>query len=56
MIPREVLDKIRAAAAIHKVSTKTYIRDLFEIHIKVLESKGITLSIPKSEERKRPRK
>ncbi len=54
-IPREVMDKIRAAAAIHKMPTKTYIRDLFEGHIKHLEGKGMTLSVPKGEERKRPK-
>ncbi len=54
-IPREVMDKIRAAAAIHKRSAKTYIRELFEAHINELERKGMTLSVPKSEERKRTR-
>ncbi len=52
-IPREVMDKIRAAAAIHNSSTKTYIRELFAAHINELERKGMTLSVPKSEERKR---
>ena len=54
-IPREGMDKIRAAAAIHKRSTKTYIRELFAAHINELERKGMTLSVPKSEERKRTR-
>ncbi len=52
-IPREVMDKIRAAAAIHKKPSKAYIRELFEAHIKNLERKGITLSVPRSAERKR---
>ncbi len=54
-IPREVMDKMRAAAAIHKKPAKTYIRELFEAHIKNLERKGMTLSVPKSQERKRTR-
>ncbi len=54
-IPRAVMDKIRAAAAIHKKSAKTYIRELFVAHIKELERKGLILSVPKSEERKRTR-
>ena len=52
-VPREVMDKMRAAAAIHKKPAKTYIRELFEAHIKSLERKGITLSVPRSAERKR---
>ncbi len=52
-IPSEVMDKIRAAAAIHKMSAKAYIRELFKAHIKELESKGMTLSVPRGEERKR---
>ncbi len=52
-VPREVMDKMRAAAAIHKKPAKTYIRELFEAHIKNLERKGITLSLPRSAERKR---
>ncbi len=54
-VPREVMDKMRAAAAIHKKPAKTYIRELFEAHIKNLERKGITLSVPRSAERKRTR-
>ena len=47
------MDKIRAAAAIHKKPAKTYIRELFEAHIKNLERKGITLSLPRNAEPKR---
>jgi len=49
------MDKIRAAAAIHKKPAKTYIRELFEAHIKDLEGKGLTLSVPPTQERKRSR-
>jgi len=46
-IPQEVMDKMRAAAAIHKLPAKKYIRQLFESHIKDLERKGLTLSLSK---------
>ncbi len=54
-IPREVMDKIRAAAAIHKKPAKAYIRKLFESHIRELEKKGLTLSVSSAERRKRSR-
>jgi predicted DNA-binding protein len=43
-IPRELMDKLRAAAAIHKRPLKTYIAELFEAHIEELERKGLILS------------
>ncbi len=46
-IPQEVVDKMRAAAAIHKMPAKKYIRQLFEAHIRELERKGLTLSLIK---------
>lgn len=46
-MPRDVMGKIRAAAAIHGMTTKGYIRQLFESHIKELERKGMKLSAPK---------
>ena len=54
-IPREVMDKLRAAAAIHKRSVKTYMRELFEAHLEELEQKGITLSVRKEGKAKKPR-
>ncbi len=54
-IPRGVMDKIRAAAAIHKNPTKAYIRKLFESHIRELEKKGMTLSVSSAKRRKRSR-
>ncbi len=38
---------MRAAAAIHKLPLKTYIRDLFETHIRDLERKGVILTLSK---------
>ncbi len=52
-IPQDTMDKIRAAAAIHKKPAKIYIRDLFEAHIKELEGKGLTLSAPGLEVKRR---
>ena len=43
-IPRGMMDKMRAAAAIHKRPLKAYILELFEAHIKELERKGLVLS------------
>ena len=43
-IPRGMMDKMRAAAAIHKHPLKAYILELFEAHIKELERKGLVLS------------
>ena len=45
-IPREIMDKLKAAAAIHKTTLKVYIRELFKGHVQELERKGITLAIP----------
>ena len=44
-IPRELLFKMRAAAAIHQKPLKSYIRDLFETHIRDLEQKGLVLEL-----------
>lgn len=46
-LPREVMEKMRAAAAIHKLPLKTYIRDLFASHIRDLERKGVILTLSK---------
>ncbi len=54
-IPREVMGKLRAAAAIHNRSVKTYIRELFETHLQELERKGITLSVGKEGRGKKTR-
>ncbi len=55
-IPREVMGKLRAAAAIHGRSLKNYLRDMLEAHLQDLEKRqGMTLSVPKEEESKRSR-
>ena len=46
-LPRAVMEKMRAAAAIHKLPLKTYIRDLFVAHIRDLERKGVILTLSK---------
>ena len=52
-VPRDVMDKIQAAAKIHKKSTKAYIRELFEAHIEELEERGFTLSASEKRTRRR---
>lgn len=47
-LPPALMDKMRAAAAIHKRPLKVYVRELFEEHVKELEKRGLTLSRPKS--------
>lgn len=46
-LPPGLMDKLRAAAAIHGKPLKTYVRELFEAHVKDLEKRGLTLSRPK---------
>ncbi len=43
-LPPPLMDKMRAAAAIHGKSLKAYVRELFEAHVKELEKRGLTLS------------
>ena len=43
-LPPVLMDKMRAAAAIHGKPLKTYVRELFEAHVKELEKRGLTLS------------
>jgi hypothetical protein len=46
-LPPALMDKMRAAAAIHKRPLKVYVRELFEEHVRALEKQGLTLSRPK---------
>jgi len=43
-LPPALMDKMRAAAAIHGKPLKAYVRELFELHVKELEKRGLTLS------------
>ncbi|HKC93301.1 MAG TPA: hypothetical protein VKB81_04685 [Nitrospira sp.] len=43
----ETAQKLKVAASLHRMSTKAYIQEVLEAHVKELERKGITLSLPK---------
>lgn len=46
-LPIEVAHKLKVAASLHRRSVKAYIQEILEAHLKDLERKGITLSLPK---------
>ena len=46
-LPREVADKLKVAASLHRKPMKNYIREVLEAHVQELERKGVTLSLPK---------
>ena len=45
--PVEVADKLKVAATLHGQPMRDYLLTLIEAHLKELEKKGITLSLPK---------
>ncbi len=46
-LPQEVADKLKVAASLHRKPMKNYIREVLEAHVRELERKGVTLSLPK---------
>jgi len=46
-LPIDLAEKLKTAAALHRLSMKDYIIQLFEEHVEVLESKGMKLSLVK---------
>ncbi len=46
-LPKEVADKLKVAASLHRTPMKNYIREVLEAHVRELERKGVTLSLPK---------
>lgn len=46
-LPIEVAEKLKVAASLHRAPMKDYIQTVLESHLKELERKGITLSLPK---------
>ncbi len=40
-MPRDVLAKMKAAAALNHKTLSQYVQDLFEVHIQELERKGL---------------
>ena len=46
-LPRELADKLKVAASLHRKPMKDYIREVLEAHLAELEKKGVTLSLPR---------
>ena len=46
-LPLDLADKLKTAAALHRMSMKDYIIQLFEEHLEGLEAKGLSLSLEK---------
>ena len=46
-LPQEVAHKLKVAASLHRTPMKHYIREVLEAHLRELERKGVTLSLPK---------
>ena len=44
-LPKEVADKLKVAASLHRQPMKDYIRGVLEAHLAELEKKGVTLSL-----------
>jgi len=45
-LPREVAEKLKVAASLHRMPMKDYIQKVLEDHLKELERQGITLKLP----------
>jgi plasmid stability protein len=46
-LPVELANKVKIAAGLHGQSMQRYVQALLAEHVKALEKKGITLSLPK---------
>lgn len=46
-LPVEVADKLKVAASLHRKAMREYILEVLAAHLKELERKGITLTLPK---------
>ena len=46
-LPLDLAEKLKTAAALHRMSMKDYLIQLFEEHLAGLEAKGISLSLEK---------
>lgn len=45
-LPREIAEKLKVAASLHRMPMKDYIQKVFEDHLRELERRGITLKLP----------
>jgi len=46
-LPVEVADKLKVAASLHRQSLRAYMVEVLAAHLKELERRGITLTLPK---------
>ena len=46
-LPMELADKFKVAASLHRSSMREYMLEVLATHVKELERKGITLTLPK---------
>ncbi|MEO6306537.1 MAG: hypothetical protein ABIO96_12345 [Nitrospiraceae bacterium] len=46
-LPVETAEKLKVAAALHRTSLMAYVQGVLETHLKELERKGVTLTLPK---------
>ncbi|BFU92614.1 MAG: hypothetical protein NTAFB01_38010 [Nitrospira sp.] len=46
-LPLDVAEKLKVAASLHRTSMREYMLEVLEAHLKELERKGITLTLPK---------
>ena len=46
-LPVELAKKVKIAAGLHGQSMQMYVQSLLAAHVKALEKKGVTLSLPK---------
>ena len=44
---RDEADKLKVAASLHRQSMREYMVDVLQAHLKELERKGVTLTLPK---------
>lgn len=47
-LPVEMADKLKVAASLHRKPMRGYMLEVLGLHLKELERKGITLTLPKS--------
>jgi len=46
-LPLDVADKLKVAASLHRTSMREYMLEVLEAHLKELECRGVTLTLPK---------
>lgn len=46
-LPLPVADKLKVAASLHRKTMREYMLDVLDAHLKELERKGVSLTLPK---------